>query len=112
MSVNDSENFDDVVRDDAYFELFFELESKNSALYEELARKLVKQKSLVIQIDNFWVKYSLDRYGCSAEVSRDSGQSFSEYSWSRLGWSKKNKEKHLPTFLAQTETDVKFGLEK
>ena len=111
MTLDNSENFDDVERDNAYFNLFFDLESKNSALYEELARKLIKQKSLVIQIDNFWVRYSLDRYGCSAEVSSDSGQSFCEHSWSRLGWSKKNKEKHLPTFLAQTETDVKFGLE-
>ena len=111
MSLNNSENFDDVERDNSYFNLFFELESKNSELYKELARKLIKQESLVIQIDNFWVRYSLDRLGCSAEVSRDSGQSFSEHSWSRLGWSKKNKEKHLPTFLAQTETDVKFGLE-
>ena len=111
MSVNDAENFDDVERDKAYFKLFFELESKNLALYEELARNLIKQKSLVIQIDNFWVKYSLDRYGCSAAISQDAGRSFSEHSWSRLGWSKKNKEKHLPTFFAQTETDVKFGLE-
>ena len=54
MSVNDAENFDDVERDKAYFKLFFELESKNLALYEELARNLIKQKSLVIQIDNFW----------------------------------------------------------
>jgi hypothetical protein len=111
MSVNDSENFDDVERDDAYFDLFFELEIENAAQYEELTKRLIKEKSLVIQIENFWVKYSLDRYGCSAEISQDAGQSFSEHSWSRLGWSKKNKEKHLPTFLAQTETDLKFGLE-
>ena len=69
------------------------------------------EKSLVIQIENFWVKYSLDRYGCSAAISHDAGESFSEHSWSRLGWSKKKKGKYLPTFLAKTETDVKFGLE-
>lgn len=111
MSQDDSENFDDIERDNAYFDLFFELESKNAAQYEELTRKLIKEKSLVIQIDNFWVKYTLDRYGCTSEISRDSGRSFSEHSWSRLGWGKKKKGKYLPTFLAQTETDVKFGLE-
>ena len=111
MSLNNSENFDDVERDNAYFDLFFELEKKNAAQYEELTKRLIKAKSLVIQIENFWVKYSLDRYGCSAAISQDAGQSFSEHSWSRLGWSKKKKRKYLPTFLAKTETDVKFGLE-
>ena len=111
MPDNTSENFDDVERDNAYFDLFFELEIKNAAQYEELTRRLIKEKSLVIQIENFWVKYSLDRYGCSAAISQDAGQSFSEHSWSRLGWSKKKKGKYLPTFLAKTETDVKFGLE-
>jgi len=111
MSVNDAENLDDVERDNAYFDLFFELEIKNAAQYEELTRRLIKEKSLVIQIENFWVKYALDRYGCSAAISQDAGQSFREHSWSRLGWSKKKKGKYLPTFLAKTETDVKFGLE-
>ena len=111
MPDNTSENFDDVERDNAYFDLFFELEKKNAAQYEELTKRLIKEKSLVIQIENFWIKYSLDRYGCSAAISRDAGESFSEHSWSRLGWSKKKKRKYLPTFLAKTETDVKFGLE-
>jgi hypothetical protein len=111
MSQENLENFDDVERDNAYFDLFFELEAKNAAQYEELTKRLIKEKSLVIQIDNFWVKYSLDRYGCSASISQDSGRSFSEHSWSRLGWSNKKKGKYLPTFLAKTEADVKFGLE-
>ena len=111
MTQENIENFDDVERDNAYFDLFFELEKKNATKYEELTKRLIKEKLLVIQIENFWVKYSLDRYGCSAAISRDAGQSFSEHSWSRLGWSKKKKGKYLPTFLAKTETDVKFGLE-
>ena len=111
MTQENPENLDDVERDNAYFDLFFELEIENAAQYEELTRRLIKEKSLVIQIENFWVKYALDRYGCSAAISQDAGQSFSEHSWSRLGWSKKKKGKYLPTFLAKTETDVKFGLE-
>jgi hypothetical protein len=111
MSEIQSENFDDEVRDYAYFKLFFEIESQNAAQYQEMAKKLIKEKSLTLQIENFWVKYSLDRYGCSAKISRDAGISFSEHSWSRLGWGRKRKEKWLPSFFAKTETDVKFGLE-
>ena len=54
MPDNTSENFDDVERDNAYFDLFFELEIENAAQYEELTRRLIKEKSLVIQIENFY----------------------------------------------------------
>lgn len=111
MSRNISESFDDEARDDAYLKLMSDLEIKNVSRYEEQARYLIRKKFLVIQIDNLWVKYSLDRFGCSCDVSYDSGKSFSQHSWSRLGWRKKTKEKWLPSYFAQTEADVKFGLE-
>jgi hypothetical protein len=110
MSSHGSENFDDEARDDAYFTLLDELESKNISRYEEQARQLIQRKFLILQIDNLWVKYSLDRFGCSCDVSYDSGNSYIEHSWSRLGWGRKKKEKWLPAYFAQTEADVKFGL--
>jgi len=110
MSGDNSENFDDEKRDDAYFAILDELESKNVSRYEEQAKELIKRKSLVLQIDNLWVRYSLDRLGCSCDVSYDSGNSYNEHSWSRLGRGRKNKEKWLPAYFAQTEADVKFGL--
>ncbi len=110
MEEKSLDNFDDEARDEAYFSLFLELESQNISRYEQQAKEIIKQKTLVLQVDNLWVKYSLDRYGCSCEISRDAGMTFSDHSWSRLGWSNRKKEKSLPTFFAQTETDVKFGL--
>ena len=111
MYGDSSENFDDEARDDAYFALLDELESKNVSRYEEQAKELIKRKSLVLQIDSLWVKYSLGQLGCSCDISYDSGNSYSEHSWCRLGWGRKKKEKWLPAYFAQTEADVKFGLE-
>lgn len=111
MLKNDSENFDNEARDDEYFALFCELESQNFSRYEQQAKNLIKEKTLVLQVDDLWVKYSLDRYGCFCDISRDAGTTFFNHSWSRLGWSNKKKERCLPTFFAQTETDMKFGLE-
>lgn len=111
MSQDSAENLDDAVRDDAYFALFGELISQNSSRYEEQASSLLKEGSLVLRVDNHWVKYALDRNGCTCDISYDSGKTFSKYSWTRLGWTRKNKEKRLPSFFAQTEADVKFGLE-
>ena len=111
MSKDSTENLDDVARDDAYFALFEELISQNGSRYEQQARSLIENRSLVLKVDNLWVKYALDRNGCKCNVSYDSGKSFSEYAWTRLGWTRKNKEKRLPSFFAQTEADVKFGLE-
>jgi hypothetical protein len=111
VTQNSSENLDDAVRDDAYFALFGQLISQNSSRYEEQARSLLKEKSLVLRIDNLWVEYSLDRNGCRCNISYDSGNTFSKYAWTRLGWTRKKKEKKLPSFFAQTEADVKFGLE-
>jgi len=110
MSLDRGDNFEDAARDEAYIQLYHQLESQNSSRYEELAKELINKKTLVLKVDNFWIKYSLDRKGCSSHIFQDSENAISARSWIRLGWSRKKKERELPTFFAKTETDVKFCL--
>jgi hypothetical protein len=110
MSNDRAENIDEVARDETYFDLYHQLESQNISRYEEQARELIKKKTLVLKVDNCWIKYSLDRQGCSSHIFQDIENTISAKSWIRLGWSRRKKERGLPSFFAKTETDVKFGL--
>lgn len=110
MSDNREKNIEDESRDEAYFELYHQLESQNISRYEMQAKELIKKKTLALKVDDFWVKYSLDRLGCSSHIFQDLENTIIVKSWTRLGWSRRKKERGLPTFFAKTETDVKFGL--
>lgn len=109
MSDNREKDIEDESRDEAYFELYHQLESQNISRYELQAKELIKKKTLALKVDDFWVKYSLDRLGCSCHIFQDLENTISVKSWTRLGWSRRKKERGLPTFFAKTETDVKFG---
>lgn len=110
MTDERSELFNFEARDEAYFELYSEIESQNFSRYEEQAKELLKQKSLTLKVDNYWIEYSLDRRGCSSYVHEDAENTISVRSWVRLSWGRKKKGRQLPYFFAKTETDVKFGL--
>jgi hypothetical protein len=107
MSDRYEESLSDEARDQAYFALFAELAERNDSIYEEQATQLLRDRNLTIRLEDVWLKYSLDRVGCSCSVSED-GLSFFETSWTRLGWRKKEKIERLPFFFAKTETNHLF----
>ncbi len=91
-----------------YFEFMGELGVKNASHYELLARELVKKREIQFEINHVYVRYALDRVGCSFQISKDGGETFKEKYWVRTGWRKSARISYLPLFFAQCETSVLF----
>ena len=91
-----------------YFDLISTLLVENRVRYEQQARELIVIRTMKVAIHENLGLYKLDRVGCRFEISHDQEMTFTNSSWTRLGWRKKNKERYLPAFFAQTEASAIF----
>jgi hypothetical protein len=108
MSANSSsENLDSEI-ELRYFDLISTLLVENKVRYEQQARELIGIRTMKVAIHENVGLYKLDRVGCRFEISHDQEMTFTNSSWTRLGWRKKNKERYLPAFFAQTEASAIF----
>jgi hypothetical protein len=108
MSANSSsENLDSEI-ELRYFDLISTLLVENKVRYEQQARELIVIRTMKVAIHENVGLYKLDRVGCRFEISHDQEMTFTNSSWTRLGWRKKNKERYLPAFFAQTEASAIF----
>jgi hypothetical protein len=102
-----SENLDSKI-ELRYFDLISTLLVENRVRYEQQARELIVIRTMKVAIHENVGLYKLDRVGCRFEISHDQEMTFTNSSWTRLGWRKKNKERYLPAFFAQTEASAIF----
>ena len=102
-----SENLDSEI-EARYFDLISALLVENKVRYEQQARELLVIRTMKVAIHENVGLYKLDRVGCRFEISHDQELTFTNSSWTRLGWRKKNKKRYLPAFFAQTEASAIF----
>ena len=107
-SGNDDALLPDLEWDAAYLASVIELGERNALRYEKQAEQIIREKSFSLELNNFSVKYALNRTGCWFEAS-DSKRGIQLKSWNRFGWGKSSKRRALPRFFAKTETDILFS---
>jgi ABC-type antimicrobial peptide transport system ATPase subunit len=108
MSANPSSENLDSERELRYFDLISTLLDENKVRYEQQARDLLVSRTIRVAFQESLGLYRLDRVGCRFLISHDLGNTFTNSSWTRLGWRKKDRKRYLPAFFAQTEASAIF----
>jgi hypothetical protein len=108
MSANPNSENRDSERELRYFDLISKLLDENRVRYEQQAKDLLVTRTIEVAIQEILGLYRIDRVGCRFEISHDQGGTFTNSSWTRLGWRKKDKKRFLPAFFAQTEASAIF----
>jgi len=108
MSANPSSENLDSESELRYFDLISTLLDENKVRYEQQARDLLVSRTIRVAIQESLGLYRLDRVGCRFLISHDQGNTFTNSSWTRLGWRKNDRKRYLPAFFAQTEASAIF----
>jgi hypothetical protein len=88
------------------FGLVLDLGESQADRYMAQTTDLLKSRSIEVPIRDSIGQYELGLFDCQFLISHDNGESFLTIARTRVGWRKKDKERYLPAFFAQTEASV------
>jgi hypothetical protein len=88
------------------FGLVLDLGESQSERYMAQATQLFNARTIEVPIKESIGQYELGFFDCQFLISHDNGESFVKIARTRLGLRKKDKERELTTFFAQTEATV------
>lgn len=71
------EPFIETEADQAFIDLFARLHFENESRYEHQAKELLRERVLLVPIDNSILKYWLEEEGAAYSISHDEGLTFS-----------------------------------
>lgn len=105
------EPFIETDADQAFIDLFARLHFENESRYEHQAKELLRERVLLVPIDNSILKYWLEDEGAAYSISHDEGLTFSNtLGLTPLHWRKRRRVARLVEKFAHSEARASLDI--